>query len=196
MTLPATPRRFTVEEYLAIERAAESRSEYIDGQIYAMTGASRAHNLITLNLASALHAALSGSPCEVYASDMRVKVADTALYAYPDVVVACPPLDWLDGRMDTLGNPVVIVEVLSPSTEGYDRGPKFLRYQRLAALRHYVMISQDALKIEHYRRDGTGWRFDVLEDAADVLALESIGAQVGLAAIYARVSVAGRSGAP
>src|SRR2546423_7792204 len=117
-----TKTYFTPEQYLALEREAEYKSEYINGQIYAMSGASREHNLIAVNIVSELHALLRGQPCEAYMSDMRVKVSQTGMYTYPDVVAVCGGPRFEDEHGDTLINPTVIVEVLSPSTEAYDRG--------------------------------------------------------------------------
>jgi len=188
MVLPATPRRFTPQEYLLLERAADTKSEFIDGQIFAMTGASRAHNLIAVNLVACIRAALRGQPCEVYQSDMRVHVGgDEDLYSYPDVVVACEPIRFADDHTDTLQNPVVIVEVLSPSTEAFDRGEKFLRYQRLPSLAHFVLVAQDRRKVEHFARDGRRWSFEVLERDDDALNLTAIGVAVPLREVYERI---------
>ncbi len=187
MILPDTPRRFTVEEYLLIERAAEAKSEYIDGQIFAMTGASRSHNLIAGNASGALRDSLRGGPCEVYQSDMRVEVADTGLYAYPDVTVACPPIDWSDDRTDMLRNPVLIIEVLSPSTAGYDRGEKFLRYQRLPSLMHYLLVEQSICRVEHFRRHEQGWLLESHEDLDDRIVLDALDVRLDLRTVYERV---------
>src|SRR5919198_4874617 len=122
------PPDYTPEEYLALERAARHKSEYVNGRIYALAGASRAHNLIVVNVSAELRAQLRGRPCETYASDMRVKVSQTGLYTYPDVVVVCGEPRFEDAQVDTLLNPTVIIEVLSESTESYDRGEKFAHY--------------------------------------------------------------------
>jgi len=130
---------YTPAEYLELERAAERKSEYLDGRIRAMTGASRAHNLIALNIGAELRTQLRGRSCEAYVADMRVKVSSTGLYTYPDVVVACEPIQLEDAYLDTLLNPTVIVEVLSPSTEAYDRGDKLAQYRRLESLRECLL---------------------------------------------------------
>lgn len=187
MILPDSPRRFSVDEYLLIERAAETRSELIDGKIIAMTGASRAHNLIAGNAAAALRAGLSGGPCEVYQSGMRVRVADTGLYAYPDVAVACPPIEWVDEQQDMLASPVLIIEVLSPSTAAYDRGEKFLRYQRIAELEHYLLVAQDRCRVEHFRRQDRGWSIELHEALTDVLVLDALDIEIPLGTLYERV---------
>ena len=134
MALRAIVPSFTPAEYLALERAADAKSEYLDGEIVAMTGGSRAHSLIAANLVRELGNALRERPCEVYGSDLRVSVALAGLYAYPDVTVVCGQPTFTDDERDTLENPTVIVEVLSPSTEGLDRGAKFTRYRRLPSL--------------------------------------------------------------
>jgi Uma2 family endonuclease len=131
----AAAQHYTPAEYLARERAAEYKSEYVDGFIVAMSGASRIHNLITANVGRELGNQLKGRRCEVYIGDMRVKVSATCTYRYPDVVVACGDIALEDAELDTLLNPVVIVEVLSPTTEAVDRGEKFTHYRRLESLR-------------------------------------------------------------
>lgn len=187
MILPAEPRRFTVEEYLMIERAAEFKSEYIDGHIYAISGASLAHNRIAVNLAGELRSALRGGPCEVLQSDMRLQVADTGLYAYPDVMVACAPVEMADSHNDMLTNPVVIAEILSPSTMDYDRGLKFLRYQRLPPVHHYLLIRQDEVLVEHFRRQERGWILEALDHSEAWIELDAIGVRLRLADLYERV---------
>ncbi len=124
----------TPADYLAAERKSALKSEYINGHVYAMAGASRVHNLIALNTASELRAQLRGRPCEAYVNDMRVKVERTGMYTYPDVIALCEEPRFEDENVDTLLNPTVIIEVLSPSTERYDRGEKFAHYRRLESL--------------------------------------------------------------
>lgn len=182
--------RLTPAEYLAQERAAENRSEYLAGEVFAMAGASRWHNLISVNLTARLHARLSGRPCEVYSTDMRVKVSSSGLYAYPDVVVACGKPTFEDSSIDTLLNPTVIFEVLSSSTEAFDRGEKFGHYRRLGSLTDYLLISQDRPRIEHYRRqEGGFWLFSEVEGLDAQLRLESIGVELALREIYERVEL-------
>ena len=133
--------RFTPEEYLALERQAEYRSEFFHGEIFAMAGASREHNLIAGNVSRELGNQLKGRPCETYQSDMRVKVSDTGLYTYPDVVVACGELAFEDDEVDTLLNPTLLIEVLSESTESYDRGKKFGYYRTIQSLAEYLLVA-------------------------------------------------------
>jgi Uma2 family endonuclease len=179
--------RYSPGQYLALERKAEHRSEYLNGQIIAMSGASREHNVIALNLAREISGRLRGGPCETYVSDMRVRVLPTGLYTYPDVVVVCGDRRFEDDCLDTLLNPTVIVEVLSPSTESYDRGRKFGHYRHVESLREYVLVAQDRPAVEHYtRRDGEWVLTDVTGPDA-VLRLASVGCEVPLSEVYDRI---------
>jgi Uma2 family endonuclease len=177
----------TAAEYLEIERKAEIRSEYIAGRMYAMSGATERHNLITGNTLSEIHPRFRGRACEAYVSDMRVKVSPTGIYTYPDVVAVCGEPRFEDAHVDTLLNPTVIVEVLSGSTEAYDRGEKFAHYRRIESLREYVLVAQDKIRIEHYRRDGEEWVLSEISDPEGILHLPSIDCQVSVAAMYEKV---------
>jgi Uma2 family endonuclease len=188
MTTTDTQPMLTPTEYLVRERAAEYRSEYIDGRMVLMTGGSRAHSLIGLNIAATLHEALRGGPCEVHQSDMRVRVAEGAFYTYPDVLVACAPVELEDSHNDTLLQPVVIVEVLSPSTAAYDRGKKRQRYQEISSLKHYLLVEQDRPYVEHHRSDRKGWSTDAIEGLAGSVELAGIGVTLELREVYERVS--------
>ena len=179
---------FTPEEYLARERKALNKSEYRDGRIYAMPGASRAHNLITVHVTGELYIQLRTRSCEVYPSDMRVKVSAAGLYTYPDVIVVCDEPRFEDGHFDTLLNPTVLIAVLSPSTAAYDRGEKFRRYQYLDSLCEYILISQDRIRVEHYLRQEQGWDLTEFRSLSDVCQLVSIGCELSLQAIYAKVN--------
>jgi Uma2 family endonuclease len=180
--------RLTAQQYLEIERRAEYKSEFLNGEMFAMSGASRAHNLIATNVSSSLHAQLRGRPCETYASDMRVKVSVTGLYTYPDVVVVCGEAEFEDAHVDTLLNPTVIVEVLSPSTEAYDRGEKFAQFRNLASLREYVLIAQDRPRIERFRRsEGQDWLFSAVDGLEETAHLTAIGCELALTDVYERV---------
>ena len=143
---------YTPAEYLALEREADHKSEYLAGEIFALAGASEAHNTITLNFAAALHAQLRGRPCRVFANDLRVRVQASGLYTYPDVLALCGERRFEDAHRDTLLNPTLIGEVLSPSTEAYDRGKQFGHYRRLESLIDYLLIAQDEVRVEHYTR--------------------------------------------
>lgn len=183
-----TQSRLTPEEYLALERQAETRSEYLNGELFAMSGASRRHNLITVNITAGLHAQLRQRPCEVYTSDMRLKVSPTGLYTYPDVVVVCETPQFEDAELDTLLNPTLIVEVLSRSTEDYDRGGKFEHYRRLDSLQEYLLVAQDRCHIVHYTREPEHtWLLSETTQFHDRLRLPSAGAELSVADMYAKV---------
>lgn len=185
----AAEKWLTPAEYLAQERLAERKSEYLDGRVYAMAGAGRAHNLISVNIARHLGNQLAGRPCETYIADMRVKVSASGLYTYPDVTVACGAIQLEDQHADTLLNPSVIVEVLSPSTEKYDRGEKFAHYRRLPSLQEYVLVTQERMRVEHYARSGDQWVLTELNQPDAVLELPSIQCHVLLQDIYDKVEL-------
>lgn len=183
---------YTPEEYLIKEREADFKSEYRNGDIVAMPGASRQHNLIAGNIFGELYIQLLNNSCEVYINDMRVKVSDTGLYTYPDVVVVCDEPHFEDNNFDTLLNPTVIVEVLSPSTETYDRNEKFASYQTLVSLQEYVLVSQNNRNVEQYLRKGKEWSLSVFRSVEDVMQLASIECKLALRAIYAKVKFVGK----
>jgi Uma2 family endonuclease len=197
MALAPTPQpyRFTVEEYLAFERASEERHEYLDGVIWAMAGESPDHGRICINLAAALVPQLRGSDCEAFSKDTKVCCgpyrANTreGLYAYPDLVVVCGAMQFHGQAQDVLINPTVIVEVLSPSTEAFDRGEKFRRYRAwLPTLTDYVLVAQDRPVIDHYHReDDALWTLRTLEGLDAHLHLPSINCAVPLADVYERI---------
>lgn len=183
--------RYTVEEYLALERRTEMRHEFYAGEIFAMGGASEAHVLIVGNLARELGAQLRNRPCKVYPTDMRVRTARTGLYTYPDIAVVCGEARFDDDRFDTLLNPNLIVEVLSESTERYDRGKKFEHYRKIESLTDYVLISQDAAHIEHFVRHADGWLLTEANGLDASIAIASIGCELRLAEVYDKVELAG-----
>lgn len=178
----------TPEEYLTSERNAMSKSEYLYGEILAMSGASRAHNLITLDIATELNIQLRNRGCEVYSGDMRVRTSSTGAYFYPDVVVVCNRPSFEDNVFDTLINPTLIVEVLSPSTESFDRGKKFAHYQELESLQEYILVAQDRTYVEHHRLIETQWVRYEFHDTKDVLLLKSIECNLPLQDIYTRIT--------
>jgi Uma2 family endonuclease len=189
MPAVAVPVRYTAAEYLSLERAATlERSEFVNGHIYAMSGASREHNLITVNVSSLLNTQLRGRPCEVYTNDMRVQVNVTGAYFYPDVVVVCGEPQFQDANVDTLTNPTVIIEVLSPSTEGFDRGGKFAHYRRLASLQEYVLIAQDHVSVERFVRRSEEWVLSEATEPDATISLAAIDCRLALADVYERVS--------
>jgi Uma2 family endonuclease len=179
---------WTAERYLAFERASDERHEYLDGQLYAFAGASARHNLIAGNTYASLHAQLRKRPCVVYPSDMRLKVSRTGLYTYPDISVVCGTPQFEDGERDTLLNPTLIVEFLSPSTESYDRGKKFQHCRTVESLQEYVLIAQDSRRIEHYVRQADGqWLFADTDQSDASLDLPSIGCTLLIADVYEKV---------
>jgi Uma2 family endonuclease len=162
--MSAVPKTLmSAEDYLAFERASEFRHEYYRGEIFQMSGASREHNLIVTNSVTRINSRLRAKNCETYSNDMRVMTPATGLYTYPDVVVVCGEPDFADSEFDTLLNPVILIEVLSPSTADYDRGKKFWHYQTIESLREYLLIAQDEIKIEHLIKHMDGGRWDVCE---------------------------------
>lgn len=188
MSFPAQSR-YTAKQYLELERRANYKSEFVNGQIYAMSGANRIHNQITFNLAGLLHTQLRGRPCEAYVTDMRVKISATGMYAYPDVAALCAEALFEDKQLDTLINPTLIVEVLSPSTEAYDRGGKFSHYRKIQSLIEYVLIAQDRYSVERFLRQENQWLFSEFSKQSDVVHLQSIQCDLLLLDIYDKVSI-------
>ncbi|ETX09235.1 MAG: hypothetical protein ETSY2_00685 [Candidatus Entotheonella gemina] len=181
--------KMTPEEYLAFERAQlDAKHEFLDGEIIAMAGASRQHVRIVANLAASLITQLRGRPCDVYLSDMRVKIPAAGLYTYPDVIALCHEPRFEDDAVDTLLNPSVIIEVLSPSTESYDRGIKFTHYRSIEDLQLYILVAQDKPQIEIFRRQANGdWLLSVVEGLEARVSLDAIGCELALADVYERV---------
>jgi len=187
---PTATERVTPEEYLRRERLAEFRSEYRDGEIVAMAGASLSHIRIDANLMAELGAQLKGKPWEPMGQDAKIR-ATRMRYSYPDVTVVCGEPEFLDERRDVITNPTVLFEILSPSTEVYDRGEKFAAYQQRPTLQDYVLVAQDRVSVEHYSRqdeNGGVWRYERLDRPDAVLRLPSVGCEVLLSDIYARVT--------
>ena len=189
MSSVAAQTYLTPEEYIASERKATLKSEYLSGEIVAMSGASNAHNLITMNTATQLYNQLVEGGCRVFSSDMRVGIGTGVSYFYPDIAVTCDKPRFEDDAFDTLVNPQVIIEVLSASTAGYDRGEKFIRYRQLESLQEYILISQDHVHVEHYLRQGKQWVLSEFSALENVLPLASIGAELSLNQIYRFVEV-------
>lgn len=193
MSISAVQTYISPEEYITLERKAipdanTVRSEYVNAKIVAMSGASRAHNLISINISGELRNQLKGSGCETYKGEMRVSTPSTSSYFYPDVVVVCDEPRFEDDVFDTLLNPIVIVEVLSPSTEAYDRGEKFSHYRQLESLKEYIIVSQDKVYIERYLRKPDEWSYTSFREFDDVLSLTSIQCELPLQEIYERVT--------
>jgi Uma2 family endonuclease len=180
--------QYTPEEYLASEEQAQGKSEYVQGRIYALAGGSVNHNRITSSVNAQLHLALQNMPCEAFSSDMRLLVTENGLYTYPDAMIVCGGPEFPPDRNDTVTNPSVIVEVLSPSTQDYDRGQKFESYRSIPTLRDYILIHQDRVYIEHYQRLEAGrWLLTELNDVDSTLVLDSLGVSLSLHRNYQRV---------
>ena len=185
-TLPS--RRLTPEEYLEIERQAQVKSEYYNGEMFAMAGARWAHNLVVGNTFAELRQQLRTRPCAVTPSDMRVQVQATGLYTYPDVVVVCGEPTFKDDQRDTLLNPTVIVEVLSKSTEAYDRGNKFKHYRSLESLTDYLLIASEAVSTDLFTRQASGsWAISSADRLEDTIEIPSIQCTLRLADLYEKV---------
>ena len=187
--LVSKPERWiSPEEYLEAERRAETKSEYLDGQIYATSGASLAHNRLVANLVAAVHAQLKGGPCFALPSDMRIRVPETGLYTYPDVSVVCGEPKLEDSHKDILLNPIVLIEVFGDSTEGYDRGRKFEHYRRIASLQEYMLVSQSEPRIEMYRRQtAREWLLTEAFGVEESVELPSVRCVLRLDDVYDRV---------
>ena len=178
----------TPQEYLVVEREADIKSEYFNGEMYAMSGASRKHNLIVTNIVAELLQQMKGRACEVYPNDMRVKVSATGLYTYPDAIVVCGEPRFEDAHVDTLLNPTLIVEVLSTSTAAYDRGQKFGHYRGIESLTEYVFVAQDECKVEHYaKQSDRQWLQTVVQSLEAEVKLDSIQGVLQIREIYDRV---------
>lgn len=179
----------TPEEYLAYERRAEYKNEYIDGHILAMTGASRRHNLISLSVGAELRAQLRGRGCETYVTDMRVRIPTANTYTYPDVVVVCGEPQFEDEEVDTLINPVLIVEVLSKSTASYDRIDKFDNYRSIPSFAEYLLVSQDEYHVmQHVKQTDGRWLLTDIGGRESRVELASVECTLALNDIYDRVS--------
>jgi len=187
---PQKKPRMTAKEYLEFEKNSEIRHEYFDGELFAMTGGSLNHNRISRNIEGELSARLKGSPCENFSGDMRVKVDKLGKYTYPDIVVTCGDieLEKIKG-METLLNPLVIIEILSDSTEAYDRGAKFRHYRLIPSLQEYLLVSQNHCLVEKYvRADGGVWQIlNPCTEMEQTVKIESIECELRLSDIYYRV---------
>jgi Uma2 family endonuclease len=179
-----TRHYLTADEYLTLERSSEGRSEYFAGEMVAMTGGSWEHSLIIGNVFAELKRQLRRGPCRVHASELRVRVPD-GLYTYPDLVVVCGEPRFADDCRDTVLNPTLIAEVLSPSTESYDRGRKFEHYRSLDSLHEYVLVAQNRPRVEKFMRQDDGiWLFVDAAGLDDVIPLVSVDCELSLAAAY------------
>jgi Uma2 family endonuclease len=188
--MAAKPEYISPEEYLRLERQAEYKSEYVDGVMYAMSGASEKHNLIAINMATELNLQLRSTRCKVYPSDMKVRVPSSRKFFYPDVSVVCDEARFADDEKDALLNPLVIIEVLSESTTAYDRGKKFQFYQEIESFKEYVLIEQDEPVVERYVRQPDGsWVYTKVAGLEQSFAFSSIKCEAALKDIYAKTGL-------
>src|SRR5437868_9745242 len=177
------------DEYLAIERKAEFKSEYVDGVMYAMAGGSERHNLIAGNTLTALNNQLREAPCRVYPSDLKIRIPNSRKFFYPDDSVVCGETQFADEERDVILNPILIVEVLSESTAAFDRGKKFQSYQQIESLQEYLLVAQDEFIVEHYlRQEQNHWLYTKVLGLEETLALPTLKCQLALSDIYSKVT--------
>jgi len=188
MSVVPQSSRWTVQQYLDYERESDSRHEFLGGQVLDMAGASERHNQLSSALNFLLYGQLLDRPCQVFQSDMRVQADDSA-YFYPDIVAVCGQAQYMDESRDTLLNPTVVIEVLSPSTEDFDRGRKFKQYRGITSLQDYVLVSQKQMQVEPYSRQGTDtWLLRDLSHPDDTLNLSSTGCTLLLKDLYRKIN--------
>ncbi|SHJ16173.1 Endonuclease, Uma2 family (restriction endonuclease fold) [Hymenobacter daecheongensis DSM 21074] len=182
------PRLYTVEEYQALEEASEQRHEYFEGEVFAMSGASATHHTIRQNCVISLRTSLRGRGCKVYDEGMQLAVAEGRYYTYPDVMVTCHPEDVNEERI--MRHPVLIIEILSPSTADHDRSWKFNQYKQLPSLQHYVLVSQHTCLVEWFRREPSGvWSFTPLGELTDTLEIPELAISLRVADVYDEISI-------
>ena len=180
----ALEKNITEKEYLDAERLATEKHEYFEGEIFAMSGASRFHNRIFRNIFGDIASYLKGKKCTIYGSDSRVYIPENTLYTYPDSIIVCGKEEYLDEQFDTLLNPTVIIEILSPSTRNYDRGTKFKLYRDISSLREYILIDSQEVSVEQYFKNGSDvWTLSEFEKLDNFLKIETIDFKIGLSDI-------------
>ena len=188
MAVPATIAT-SPQEYLAFERVSKQKHEYFQGKLVAMAGASLIHNRLVANLLGEIREALKNKPCEILPSDIRVSTPSRESYMYPDAVIVCGQPEMEDDKFDTLENPVVIFEILSPSTEDHDRGRKFFFYRQIPSFKEYILVDSTKSFVEISRREENGaWKFETISDPDGQLFISSIGISIPMAEVYRNVS--------
>ena len=188
MTQAIEQRKYTVEEYLEFEIHSDERHEYIDGEVVCVTGGTPNHNKIAGNFYAALNVGLRRQPYDVFVTDQRLWIPKKRIYTYPDVMVMAHPINYQDGRRDTLVNPLLIAEVLSDSTQNYDRGEKFLAYRSIPTLQEYILIDQYSIHVEQFCKiDRNRWTLTEFENADEMLEMRSIALQFAIADLYDKV---------
>lgn len=187
MSQPAK-KFYTLEEYFALEETAEYKSEYFQGEIFAMAGGSANHSSIALNVGGALDDALLEQPCRVFNSDIKIQVKKNGFYTYPDVAIVCGEVKFASKRDDTITNPLIVVEVLSPSTESYDRGKKFELYKGLESFQDYLLIDQNRVYIEYHHKLGPNkWLTQTYEDLDEIIKFEGIELELPVKRVYRKI---------
>ena len=187
--LRRTKKVFSPTEYLAMEEVADYKSEYFNGEIFAMSGGTPDHSSVAVNIATELNRLLAPRPCRVFNSDMRLHIESNSLYTYPDVMVICGKIELVKRRNDTVTNPVLIVEVLSESTRDYDRGLKFNLYKQVPSLQEYVVVESENPRVECYRRGADDqWVVEMIDDLSATVKLASVACEISLHEIYRKVS--------
>lgn len=188
MTQAIERRNYTIEEYLEFEVNSEERHEYIDGEVVCVTGGTPNHNKIALNLATSLNFGLKRQPYDVFVTDQRLWIPQKGIYTYPDVMVIAHPIEYQENRRDTLVNPLLIAEVLSNSTQNYNRGEKFLAYRSIPTLQEYILIDQYSIYVEQFcKTDPHRWTLIEFEDANETLEMQTIPLQMVIADLYDKV---------
>jgi Uma2 family endonuclease len=180
-------KTFTESEYLELERNADFKSEYYNGEIFAMAGATLIHNKIVSNLIFLFNQFLKDKPCDVYPSDLRLQVEKSGLYTYPDITIVCGKTELLDNKFDTLKNPTVLIEVLSDSTEKYDRGQKFSFYREIPSLKEYILVSSKTVKIEKFKRLEDGNYLYIESNEHQPFPIDSIKMNLNLEDVYNKI---------
>jgi Uma2 family endonuclease len=184
-----TKKMYSPEEYLELEINAEEKHEYIDGKIILMSGGTPNHNRITLNFGSVLNFALKGQPYDVFAADLRLWIPQRRIYTYPDIMVVGGDLQFQEERKDAIINPVAIAEVLSTSTQAFDRGEKFKIYRTIASFQEYVLIDQYSMHVErYYKQEHNQWIFSEYDAPESILKLNSVPCDISLADLYDKVN--------
>jgi len=180
---------YSKEEYLEMEAAADYKSEYYQGEIFAMSGGTRKHSLVCVNLIRRISEGIDNRDCQCFESNMKLEIAEADAYVYPDVMVVCGDAEAAENTTDAITNPVLIIEVLSPSTESFDRGLKFEYYKTVPSLKEYVLVSQNKPKIEvFFRQNENLWTYTVVEGLDNNVVLQSLGYEMALKKIYHKVS--------
>jgi Uma2 family endonuclease len=180
-------QKYTIEEYLQMERASEVKHEYYKGEIFAMAGASTRHNIISINLIAALHSRLITSPCFPYGSDMRIHIPENTLFTYPDISIICGDINTFDKDRDTALQPIILIEILSKSTRDYDRGRKFKLYRDIPTIKEYMLVDSESIGVEIFRiNEHNHWELEEYKNLKEIVSLPAIGVSLSMEDIYAR----------